>query len=364
MTSNPATDQKPRLRGVEAARGVAALLVVFYHTALHVEGNVGGDILWGLPRFGHAGVDFFFVLSGFIITFVHYKDVGSPTRLRRYAQRRFTRVFPFYWIVLSFYLADSWLFHPTKDPGLSRLISEFFLLPVVYPIIVGGSWTLVFEIMFYTTFATLILNRSFGLTVLTLLLISAVLGSTSSSLGHLLGNNSNAAYCLEFLLGMGSAYLLVHTRISGDMWLLLVGICLFAATGISEVSGHLNGFGVNARLLYGSSSVFVILGLVERERSGNLRVPRPLAVLGRASYAVYLVHLIAIGIAFHFISRLVHLTPRDALPLWIVLCSIGVTAGILASIWVEHPVISATRRWMELPVRVPEGHPTQNTTTD
>ncbi len=343
------TDSKPRLYGVEAARGIAALLVVFYHTALHVEGDIGGSILWGLPLFGHAGVDFFFVLSGFIITFVHFKDVGNPKRLRRYAQRRFTRVFPFYWIILSYYLADTWLFHSAKDPAITRLFSEFFLLPVMFPVIVGGSWTLVFEIMFYTTFATLILSRRFGLTVLALLLISAILGIVSSSLRLRLGIPSAPPCCLEFFFGMGCAYLLTHRRISGAGWLLIAGVCMFAAAGVAEVFGKLNGFGVSARLLYGSSSALVILGLVERERSGSPRMPKPLAVLGRASYSVYLVHLIAIGIAFHVISRLMHLSPRDALPLWVVLCAIGVAAGIVASIWVEHPIIRISRRWTERP---------------
>ena len=54
-----AASPRVRLAGVEAGRGVAALLVVLYHTALHVEGDVGGSILWRLPHFGHAGVDFF-----------------------------------------------------------------------------------------------------------------------------------------------------------------------------------------------------------------------------------------------------------------------------------------------------------------
>src|SRR3984885_1419086 len=86
---------RARLEGVEAGRGVAALLVVLYHAALHVEGDVPGSaVLWGLPHFGHAGVDFFFVLSGFIISFVHRKDVGRPDRLGHYLERRFTRVFP------------------------------------------------------------------------------------------------------------------------------------------------------------------------------------------------------------------------------------------------------------------------------
>ena len=49
--ANSPSQPKARLGGVEAARGVAALLVVFYHTALHVEGDVGGTVLWGLPHF-------------------------------------------------------------------------------------------------------------------------------------------------------------------------------------------------------------------------------------------------------------------------------------------------------------------------
>ena len=67
---------RDRLVGIQAARGAAALLVVFYHAGrmLSLDQYVGNDPLRGLFRFGHAGVDFFFVLSGFIIYFVHHKD--------------------------------------------------------------------------------------------------------------------------------------------------------------------------------------------------------------------------------------------------------------------------------------------------
>ena len=46
--SSTSTASLPRAR----LSGVAALLVVFYQTALHVEGDVGGSILWGVPHFG------------------------------------------------------------------------------------------------------------------------------------------------------------------------------------------------------------------------------------------------------------------------------------------------------------------------
>ena len=55
----------------------------------------------GLFLFAHAGVDFFFVLSGFIIYRVHRGDIGSPHRLSRYAWRRFVRIYPTYWIILA-----------------------------------------------------------------------------------------------------------------------------------------------------------------------------------------------------------------------------------------------------------------------
>jgi peptidoglycan/LPS O-acetylase OafA/YrhL len=88
----------------------------------------------------------------------------------------------------------------------------------------------------------------------------------------------------------------------------------------------------------------VILALVERERSGRLRVPRFMAVLGRASYSVYLVHLIAIGITFKLLSMAVRLTPSWSLLVWALLCTMGLTAGILASIWLEQPVIRFVRK--------------------
>jgi len=64
-----------------------------------------------VAQFGHAGVDFFFVLSGFIIFFVHGKDIGKPSRLPHYVWRRFIRIYPVYWavtlisIVLAFFFS-------------------------------------------------------------------------------------------------------------------------------------------------------------------------------------------------------------------------------------------------------------------
>lgn len=339
---------RARLNGVEAGRGVAALLVVLYHSALHVEGALGSSILWRLPHFGHAGVDFFFVLSGFIITFVHGQDIGRPMRLGHYLQRRFTRVLPFYWLVLTYCLIDIWLFHPTRAPGGWELFSNFLLLPQHADQLVGGAWTLVFELMFYTFFAFLILTRriGFGLLAVWIGVIGAGFVIRSAHTSVALLSVASSSYCFEFVLGMGAAYVLMHHRLPRHGALLIIGIAGFALAGVCEVRSLLDGFGSLARVVYGGFSVLIIMALVERERSGLLLVPKPLAILGRASYSVYLVHLIAIGIAFHFISRVIPLTLVWTIPLWLALCVCGVISGIMTSIWIEQPIIRISRRWI------------------
>src|SRR5512133_4113793 len=97
--------QLTRILNLQLFRGVAALLVVLYHASIYSQEQFGRTFLAGLFLFGHTGVDFFFVLSGFIICYIHFSDIGNPTRLRDFALKRLTRVFPIYWIVTAIKLA-------------------------------------------------------------------------------------------------------------------------------------------------------------------------------------------------------------------------------------------------------------------
>ena len=83
------------LLGLQALRGLAALLVVAHHTAgTLARAKYGGHELVGglLFPLGRAGVDLFFVLSGFIIYYVHHADIACPDRFRNYAVRRLSRI--------------------------------------------------------------------------------------------------------------------------------------------------------------------------------------------------------------------------------------------------------------------------------
>lgn len=90
------------LNGLQAIRAWASIAVMFFH----LGGAVASEKYFGVTEaravlgFGTHGVLVFFVLSGFIIHYVHNKDIGRPHRLGRYLFRRFMRLFPSYWAVL------------------------------------------------------------------------------------------------------------------------------------------------------------------------------------------------------------------------------------------------------------------------
>jgi len=74
---------------LQVFRGIAAMLVVYHHANQEVIELYGDNALRSLFDFGDAGVQFFFVLSGFIIYYVHRRDIGGSGQLAfQYVRRR------------------------------------------------------------------------------------------------------------------------------------------------------------------------------------------------------------------------------------------------------------------------------------
>src|SRR5207253_2853094 len=88
-----------RLTNLQALRGVACLLVLFFHVAeweLHRCESPAVRVAAPFEYFGYAGVDLFFVLSGFVITWVSFGKLGDRSQLLSFAWRRAWRIFPLY----------------------------------------------------------------------------------------------------------------------------------------------------------------------------------------------------------------------------------------------------------------------------
>lgn len=344
-----AEERKLKFGVLEIGRGVAASLVVLHHS-----GNiVSQPRFFGAEPFGehlrnfNVGVDFFFVLSGFIIAWVHWSDIGDRAMLGRYALKRFLRIYPPYWGVL-FPLIILYLFFPNAgvpsqhDP--ENIATSILLLPNTVQPVLGVAWTLVHEIFFYLVFGAIVAVGRKGLWLLPLwalaIVAASVSGATSFPLSFFL-----SPFNMEFIMGVGAAALLRHRTMPMPWLLAISGAVAFLALTLFAV--HIQDNPLVGRMAFGASAAVFVFGVVEIERRHPLRLHPLLALFGAASYAVYLVHPVALSFLVQLATRVPgrFLPPLEAI---VLLLAVSATmAGILYHLVVEKRLTRAARRLVE-----------------
>lgn len=330
--------------GIELGRGIAASLVVFHHA-----GNIvsqprffGQTALGGhLERF-HVGVDFFFVLSGFIICWIHLGDLGRRDRLAPYARKRFLRIYPPYWGVLLpltlLYLLFPAAGLPSQRDAANILMSAL-LLPYPMPPVLGVAWTLVHEIFFYAIFAAIIAVGRRALWLLpawvAAILLGQVIGGLPFPVSFVL-----SPYNLEFVMGVGIALLLRSRRLPGAAALFWSGFVVFGAALLLDNPVSTDPFW--GRLVFGLASAAMLAGIVEMEREKPLSMPAVFNLFGRASYAIYLIHPVALSLTVHAAIRL---RPPVALEVVVVALScFAIGIGIAYHLTVEQRLVWLFRK--------------------
>jgi len=148
----------PALDGI---RGLAVLLVFYCHTTLIDPGGALGKLFVSSSRISWAGVDLFFVLSGFLITGILFDAKGKDFYFRNFYARRTVRIFPLYYafllvalvllpIVTPASLADVYLHEfPTQKVWYWLYLSNFYQAFHPTHHLVFVSWSLAIEEQFY-----------------------------------------------------------------------------------------------------------------------------------------------------------------------------------------------------------------------
>jgi len=342
------TSASHRLSTVQGARGIAAIAVVLAHAS-----TVLGAPLHGIFRAGHAGVDFFFVLSGFIITLVHHRDIGHPSFLTSYLWRRLIRIYPVYWIALALLglLIASGIVREVDPVGV---LATLFLLPEHHPPLLGVSWTLQHEMLFYLLFALAIVGRRLGIVVLATWLVLIMASSMRGTAilpwapDSLLWDFVAAPFHLQFMMGIAVAAVVVINRVPVPRVLLAIGIAGIACTATLEDAGWIAYLGLASKALFGGFSACAIAGMAAAERKGLLTVDAAVTLLGEASYSIYLVHYpaIAMVLAVFAASGTINIVP--AWLMMTMLATTGVVAGIALHLLAERPIL----KWLRNPARI------------
>ena len=342
-------------RVLQAGRALAAISVLVYHLTdiMTKAGEAAPPVLRQISANGMLGVSFFFVLSGFIILMAHELDIGCPDRLAHYGWRRFARIYPIYWICLTVYLLVSVL-----QTGLAEFQWDFAQLFSAYglwhvvpqdrPLPLRVSWTLFYEIQFYAVFATLIVNRRLGTMAMAAWAVWIVGSCVAMQTGYMA--LSNEVCCLQFLAGMGAYWLYKHAR--RDRWPLLLsgGLFFIAMYAVAGAYDDLADFDSRFRdnvTMVSLAFAALLAGLVMAEDAGRIKVPGWLALIGNASYAIYLVH----GPLLSSYVRLVRKFGLEQIagfwPLYLAGVAGGIGAGCLVHIYVEKPLLARLRtQWI------------------
>lgn len=333
--------EKRGFDSLQVFRGLAALGVVISHAGLSTNAFAGKIPSWLNSVFeqGFLGVDFFFVLSGFIIMSSHFDDEKSITSIKTYGVKRFLRIFPPYWPVsISLILAYFVL------PGMSQgnrgefsWLSSLLLLPDSPPPALSVAWTLIHEVMFYMIFCVyFVSNRLFMLFVsgwvLTICMVAwfARGAEYSPFLVRFLSPIN-----LEFVMGMVVAYFARVTSTQFAKFFLFSGVFLLAVWLWLPVNEEM-------RVLFGVPFSLIVLGAVLLERKEKLILPRWMVLMGDASYSIYLIHNPLVSLTSRLVARL-HGYASWGLGMFVGIIS-SVIVGVLYHLLVEKPLIRFFRQ--------------------
>jgi peptidoglycan/LPS O-acetylase OafA/YrhL len=348
--------ENPRvLANLQICRALAAVIVVIGH-GLHdvdtIAARAGIPAEHAFVNWG-AGVDMFFVISGFIMVHVAGGEFAKTGASGRFLLNRLIRVVPLYWTITTALILGSWLAPRLLNVpigGAWHIIASYLFIPdwradhsSIRPVMALG-WTLNFEILFYAAFAAaMLLPFRRGLIALASVFTAAVAAQALVKSDQ----TQIAFWCdpvlFEFLFGaaIGCAY--------RAGWRLSMGAALaMGAIGFSLLLADLTALlTLPPRTSFLTSGLPAMMVVAAAALGPELRRGLALSTgvaVGNASYALYLIHPFVIRPMREVWSK----TGAASLPLWM-FTAVCATLAILIALgihrWLETPATAWLRRF-------------------
>lgn len=297
--------QPARFEALDGWRGICALLVVLFHAP--VAGIVHETAFF---RHGYLFVDFFFVLSGFVIAHAFYDRLRGEQNFGRFFGLRLFRVYPLHLFMLALFVAFECLMLVTRGPS-EAFVGGNSVVALVHNLLMSHSfgtvdslgwnypsWSISAELLAYGLFALMVIRAPRAM--LPLMAVTIVGGLVVIALVEGTMDTTVRFGWLRCLAGfsLGAVLRLViwpraggRVAVGGTAWTLAELACvLLVVVFVSELGGSV--LSVAAPLVF-AFAIYVFGhegGAVSR-----LLKAGPIAFLGAISYSVYMTHAFVIS---------------------------------------------------------------------
>jgi exopolysaccharide production protein ExoZ len=340
---------QPRtIESVQHLRALAALGVVVFHALALLGDRLHVDVAH--KELGAAGVDLFFIISGFIMWVTAINRDETPGR---FAWKRILRIVPMYWLITSLVLAIV-LIRPQLMNSASRdplhFIASYFFVAWPHPTVDGRfwppvipGWTLNYEMFFYAIVtASLFLPRYRRIQFIALFL------GGLPFIGAFLKPGGIAAFytdpiLLEFFYGILLGTFFTMGRDQGpraSIALMLVGFVLLFTVGLA-------GNDHNRGAMWAIPLALVVQGALHAPALATGAVRSASKLLGDASYSLYLTQFVVLPPSAMVMAKIVGSWPlAAAVPVFVIgLILLAVAGGIAAYFIAERPILRFAQAW-------------------
>ena len=344
----PAEAGPGQIQFVQALRALAALAVVVFHSTLLWNDKAPWARVAPWEN-GNAGVDLFFVISGFIMVLSSRSLVETPRGWLRFLTLRLIRVVPLYWIATATKYADilaapGMALHTKPTPWTTA--ASFLFIPsrnaegLIEPLLPVG-WTLSFEMLFYGVFtlALLLMLDPVMLVAPVMVLLAVISGAIPTGGPAILSLTSPLV--LEFVLGMLAARVVLSGVLASVPAVVAAPVAFLGLLVLGGIPAE-GGWG---RLeIWGVAATCTVLACVALEPVLARILPRGLVLLGEASYSLYLSHGFVLPVLGLVVWRL-HLPTEVARIALVLGCMIASSlAAFVIYRFLELPMTLALRR--------------------
>ncbi|MBX5143219.1 acyltransferase [Rhizobium lentis] len=293
-----------KLTSVQILRAVAANAVVMSHITAFERAYAGPDRYLQSWYYGAAGVDLFFVISGFLMV-----AIASDETPLSFLWKRFSRIYPTYWVATAAFLWFSSYYPGLIEPRLPESESTLrtvFLIPIWGDNIIPIAWTLIFEVWFYLVFAlVLALRANIWKAMAAWVAVLSFLLARGSPF-HIPLYHTSSFLGVEFIMGMFAGMLWKRGVSRFALPALVIGVGLMAVSVFYWAPtfniGKLLTYQNWRVLFFGVPAVLILYGSIGLEQYAR-RLPRILVALGNASYSTYLFHLIVLFVVSDLVRR-------------------------------------------------------------